>query len=279
MCHYCWCPRRCDCHQFHKSTIITSFTRSAARLKAVQLTKMFTYWERRRLSQHLCIPAVRLGNQPMAKNGHLRGNRPCNPSLIKTECTEGLNTEKYFFCLVMVFWPPAIYFKQAHRLHGRLQKLFPLEATSTLSGFWRCNANVGSRNAFTVSTRLHQKENRPCYDGSHKKCASLEAIARYITIIFTIGHLQIFKTRYFHRSIAIVFNETTNYDSILHSKTRAANIWDLVQSDQSPFLIKPCLSLLIFHLERSSYINRTSRPVYVGTTIGQLTKVRIPCRL
>jgi len=46
-----------------------------------------------------------------------------------------------------------------------------------------------------------------------KRCASLAAIARYIMIIFTIGYLQIFKTRYFfHRSIAITTNKTTNYD-------------------------------------------------------------------
>jgi len=32
---------------------------------------------------------------------------------------------------------------------------------------------------------------------SYKKCASLVAIARYITIIYTIGYLQIFKVGYF----------------------------------------------------------------------------------
>jgi len=55
--------------------------------------------------------------------------------------------------------------------------------------------------------------------------------------------MQILKTGYFshfsHRSIAITTNETTNYDFILPSKTcqrhletRAANVWDLVRSDQ-----------------------------------------------
>ena len=46
----------------------------------------------------------------------------------------------------------------------------------------------------------------------------------------------------FHRSIAMVFNETTNYDFILSSKTcqrnletRAANVWDLVRSTNHPF--------------------------------------------
>jgi len=43
------------------------------------------------------------------------------------------------------------------------------------------------------STRLHHKVNVPCYDNNHKKCASLAATARYITKIFTIGYVQIFK--------------------------------------------------------------------------------------
>jgi len=48
-----------------------------------------------------------------------------------------------------------------------------------------------------------------------QKWASLAAIARYIMIIFSIGYLQIFKTGYyFHKSIAITTNETTNYDII-----------------------------------------------------------------
>jgi len=54
----------------------------------------------------------------------------------------------------------------------------------------------------------------------------------------------------------MIFNETTNFDFNLrktcqcHIETRAANVWDLVQSDGSITLsIKPCLSLLIFSLE------------------------------
>ena len=49
---------------------------------------------------------------------------------------------------------------------------------------------------FSLTTRLHHKENALCYNNGHKKCASLAAIARYIPIIFTIGYLQIFKARY-----------------------------------------------------------------------------------
>jgi len=66
---------------------------------------------------------------------------------------------------------------------------------------------------------------------------------------------------FFHNSIAMVFNETTNYNYLprktcqRHLETSAANVRDLVQSDQSPFQ-KPCLSL-IFHGERSSYIKLT----------------------
>jgi len=68
-----------------------------------------------------------------------------------------------------------------------------------------------------------------------QKCASLEAIARYITIIYSIDQLQIFKTgSSFQRSIAMVVSETANCDLISPSKTgqhhfesRAANVWDL----------------------------------------------------
>ena len=39
---------------------------------------------------------------------------------------------------------------------------------------------------------LYHKDNAPCYGNNHKKCVSLAAIARYITIIYTVGNLQIF---------------------------------------------------------------------------------------
>jgi len=52
-----------------------------------------------------------------------------------------------------------------------------------------------------------------------QELASLAAMARYIIIIFSIGYLHIFKTGYFfHKSIAITTNETTNYDFILPNK-------------------------------------------------------------
>jgi len=57
-------------------------------------------------------------------------------------------------------------------------------------------------------------------------------------------------------------NKTINYDFRLpsntwkrHLETRAANVWDLVQSDQSPF--HACLCCF-FLSERSSYEIRTS---------------------
>jgi len=62
--------------------------------------------------------------------------------------------------------------------------------------------------------------------------------------------------------------ETTNYDFILPSKTyqchletRDANFWDLVQSDQSSFRQKPCLSWPIFHgdVHHPQSTSRTSR--------------------
>jgi len=75
-------------------------------------------------------------------------------------------------------------------------------------------------------------KNAPCYGNHHKKNASLSAIARDISIttIYTIGCLQIFNAGHFFSSmhchdlqrkkhcIAMVFNETTNYDYILLSK-------------------------------------------------------------
>jgi len=58
------------------------------------------------------------------------------------------------------------------------------------------------------------QRNASCYDNSNKKCVWLAAIAKYITIIFTIGYLQNFKAGYFFSSIAIVFNRTKNCDLI-----------------------------------------------------------------
>jgi len=75
-------------------------------------------------------------------------------------------------------------------------------------GCYRCNVNGCSQNSLPF---LNHKEKSPRYGNSRKKCTSLAAIARYIMIIFTTGYLQVFKTRYFfHRSIAITTNETTN---------------------------------------------------------------------
>jgi len=54
---------------------------------------------------------------------------------------------------------------------------------------------------FTLSTRVHHKENAPCYNNSHKAYGSLKAIARYITITFTIGYLQIFKAGCFFSEV------------------------------------------------------------------------------
>jgi len=84
-------------------------------------------------------------------------------------------------------------------------------------GCYRCNANGCSQNTLPF---IHHKENAACYGNSRKKYTSLAAIARYIMIMFTTGYLQIFKTGcFFHRSIAIMTNETTNYDFILPNKT------------------------------------------------------------
>jgi len=59
--------------------------------------------------------------------------------------------------------------------------------------------------------------------------------------------------------LIMVFNETKNYDFILPSKTcqphletRTANVWDLVQSHQSPFQKTVLVfDFLFFHGKRS----------------------------
>jgi len=86
----------------------------------------------------------------------------------------------------------------------------------------------------------------------------------------------------------MVFNETTNYDCILPNKTYNINViqkQDLQTSGISskavnhPFNKTSLVFADIFteNTEHSSYVNRTSR--HIERTIGQLTKVRIPCRL
>ena len=68
-------------------------------------------------------------------------------------------------------------------------------------------------------------------------------ISGYVPV-YKIGYMQIFKPggSSFQRSIAMVFQKSPSYDFILLSKTYqchletwAANVWDLVQSDQSLF--------------------------------------------
>jgi len=96
---------------------------------------------------------------------------------------------------MFMYYSFPIYYAFISEHNGRLN-IFPWEITPAFSlpflGCDRCNANGCSQNTL------------PCYGNSHKKCASLAAIAWFIMIIFTIGYLQIFKTGYFfHRSIAI----------------------------------------------------------------------------
>ena len=72
--------------------------------------------------------------------------------------------------------------------------ILPTTPQPCLSGCWRCNAIGRSQTALPL---LHHKENAPSYDNSDKKCASLAAIARYITILYTIGYPQTYKAEYF----------------------------------------------------------------------------------
>jgi len=62
----------------------------------------------------------------------------------------------------------------------------------------------------------------------------------------------------------MVFNETINYDFILpcktcqrHLETRAANVWDLVQSDQPPF--RKNLYVFVFLCTWGTLITRATK--------------------
>jgi len=121
-----------------------------------------------------------------------------------------------------------------HLTPGRPQKFFRGWQSQLFANPCQIADNameMSVHDTLTLSTRLHHKENAPCYNNSHKQCASLAVIARYITIIFTIGYLSRQSTS-FHRKF---FNETTNYEFVLPRKTcqrlcatKAANIWDPV---------------------------------------------------
>jgi len=171
---------------------------------------------------------------------------------------------------MVIYYSFPIIYGYISEYNGRLNMFFLRGTMSALSlpflGCYRCNANGCSQN---TSPFLHLKENAPCYGNSRKKWASLAAIVRCIMIMLSIHYLQIFKTGYFfHKSIAIKTNETANYDFILPSKTclrhletSAANVCDLIRSDQS--LNKTLLIFVFCHVECSwsSYINRTDRLV------------------
>ena len=80
-------------------------------------------------------------------------------------------------------------------------EIFPGGATSkfylSFSSCWRCNVNERSQNALPF---LHRNKNAPRYGNSHKKCASLTAVARYIVTICDLHStlLQIFNAGYFY---------------------------------------------------------------------------------
>ena len=71
---------------------------------------------------------------------------------------------------------------------------------------------------FTKRFALSKRQRKcPMLRQQSQKCASLAAIARYITIIYTIGKLLMGSS--FQKSIATVCNETANFDFILPSTT------------------------------------------------------------
>ena len=94
-------------------------------------------------------------------------------------------------------------------------RIFPGGATSAFcfSGFWRCNAN-----GFSIFTKrlifLLHKESAPFYGNIQKKhFVGSNSQVQHIAIIYTISLSADFQSRaLLQRSIATIFNETTNYD-------------------------------------------------------------------
>jgi len=93
------------------------------------------------------------------------------------------------------------------------------------------------------------------------------------------NHLHNRPSADFQWSIVMVANKTTNYDIILstrtsqhHLETRAANVWDLIQSDKT---------LLVFAVffcgECSLYINWTSirLALFIEATLSLFTKYQM----
>jgi len=93
---------------------------------------------------------------------------------------------------------------------------------------------------------FHTTKNAPCYGSNHKKCASLTAIARYITIIYSCQrHLE------------------TSFKRLESHLKRS---------------IKPCLFLLIFS-RWTLIIHKPDNIPACWQDYEQLTKIRTPCRL
>jgi len=93
----------------------------------------------------------------------------------------------------MKIWEPLVYTLGCWGAHGRPQKIFQEGNVDILLIFvrlltiqckWTCTK------CFYLST-LQRK--CPVLRQESQKCASLTAWARYITIIYTIGYLQIFR--------------------------------------------------------------------------------------
>ena len=74
-------------------------------------------------------------------------------------------------------------------MHGCPQKYFQGGNVDISLIIFKVRTNERSQNGFLI---LHHKVNAPYYGNNHKKCASLAAISWNITIISTVGYLQIF---------------------------------------------------------------------------------------
>ena len=91
------------------------------------------------------------------------------------------------------------------------------------------------------TTIFTPQRKRPMLEQKSQTRASLAAIARYIQVIYTRGLPQSFPNKvllskkHCHGPNETANDDLTNKAFQRHLETRAGNVWDLVQSNQSPF--------------------------------------------
>ena len=115
-----------------------------------------------------------------------RNKTPVPLFLFRMKTAQQSQTRSLLFATEFWTWATAEIFPRG----GNVNILLLLARLLTM----QCECMFTKR--FTISTRQHHKNTHVTTIYS-QNCASLAAITRYITIIFTIGYLQIFKEWYF----------------------------------------------------------------------------------